>query len=282
MAKKAKRGKKSAKRRPGLFGAMRDALFDLGGLASGKSGRSAKLGPDAHWVPISLDDMLEKHRDDAAHVVSLAEYKGALGAKWESLSERILHISENALREFIGPGNHCMLEGDETFVLVFPKVPHIDAELKACEAAIELGRLLVGEKFAGWETRPRIAAIEASALLAADGKTDLSLLADVAAMAQPLGEEENKTRRASGEDEADGSGIDAPLATPVQDYKMAPIQHKSRLKRSKPKLTEFKHDPRRSSEGPIMVAMEPHKQKDDNDWLWAPRTDKPKKPKKPE
>ncbi|WP_082914679.1 hypothetical protein [Paramagnetospirillum marisnigri] len=113
---------------------------------------------------LALDAMLSD--EDARfqtklHVISLVEFREAVGAKWSRLSEKVMLIAEGVINHHIGPGNVYGRRGQDFFVLLFRTVPAAEGRRRAVLIAQDLGTRLVGAQFVGAE-RPLALAAEIS------------------------------------------------------------------------------------------------------------------------
>lgn len=130
------------------------------------------LGPDTR-IPAPLTDdafrmateqMLTE--DDGAfqvklHVISLVEFREAVGDKWFKVADKVMMIAEGVINMHIGPGNMFGRQGTDFFVLLFRTVDNGEARRRALIIAQELGTRLVGDQFIGDE-RPLALAAEVS------------------------------------------------------------------------------------------------------------------------
>jgi len=135
--------------------------------------RLMEMGVDTSRPPAPLTDdafrmateqMLKE--DDGAfqvklHVISLVEFREAVGDKWARVSDKVMMIAEGVINLHLGPGNVFGRQGSDFFVLLFRTVDNDEARRRALTIAQELGTRLVGDQFIGDE-RPLALAAELS------------------------------------------------------------------------------------------------------------------------
>ncbi|CAA7625188.1 hypothetical protein [Magnetospirillum sp. SS-4] len=131
---------------------------------------------------LALDDMLS---EDAGRfqaklqVISLVEFREAVGEKWSRLSEKVLLIAEGVINLHLGAGNVYGRQGRDCFVLLFRTVPHAEGRRRAVQIAQELGTRLVGAQFVGHDAPLALAAeIDLASALGLDGRLDLGAIDD--------------------------------------------------------------------------------------------------------
>lgn len=113
------------------------------------------------------------------HVVSLVEFREAVGDKWKRISEKVMLIAEGIITKHLGAGNVCGRRGQDLFVLVFRGLSAEEGRRRAVTIAEELGRRLLGSQFTGSE-RPLALAAELSAAdgVNSDGSINLAAVHD--------------------------------------------------------------------------------------------------------
>ncbi len=112
-------------------------------------------------------------------VISLVEFREAVGDKWYRLSEKVMMIAEGVINLHIGAGNVFGRRGQDFFVLLFRNVPTAEGRRRAVQIAQELGTRLVGAQFIGHE-RPLALATEIALgdAIGPDGALDLAAIHD--------------------------------------------------------------------------------------------------------
>lgn len=85
------------------------------------------------------------------HIISLADFREAVGAKWSRLADKVAMIADTLIRRHIGSGNVYSHEGDDTILLLFPTLPRDEARRRVATITRELGRHLLGDGVVGGE-----------------------------------------------------------------------------------------------------------------------------------
>lgn len=93
------------------------------------------------------------------HVVSLVEFREAVGERWAKVSDKVMMIAEGVITKHLGAGNLFSRQGTDFFTLVFRTCSADEGRLRAHTIAQELGTRLVGDQFLGVE-RPLALAAE--------------------------------------------------------------------------------------------------------------------------
>ena len=99
---------------------------------------------------LTLDQMLA---EDAGafqlklHIISLVQFREAVGDKWKRLSEKAMLIAEGVIAQHLGPGNASGRMGQDFFVLLFRAVPPEEGRRRAHLIVRELGARLLGDQF---------------------------------------------------------------------------------------------------------------------------------------
>jgi hypothetical protein len=135
---------------------------------------------DAAQAPARLTDdtfrmfteTLAKQEDGAfqvkLHIISLVEFREAVGDKWFKLADKVMMIAEGVINMHLGAGNVFNRQGTDFFVLVFRTCDNSEGRRRAVMIAQELGTRLVGDQFIGSEVPLALAA----ELSAEDGLND--------------------------------------------------------------------------------------------------------------
>ena len=131
---------------------------------------------------LALETMLiedEGQFQTKLQVISLVEFREAVGDKWYRLSEKVMMIAEGVINMHIGAGNVYGRRGQDFFVLLFRNTAQAEGRRRAVQIAQELGTRLVGAQFIGAE-RPLALATEISLAdaMGADGQLDLDAIQD--------------------------------------------------------------------------------------------------------
>ncbi|WP_291721026.1 hypothetical protein [Magnetospirillum sp. 64-120] len=85
------------------------------------------------------------------HVVSLVEFREAVGERWAKVSDKVMMIAEGVITKHLGAGNLFSRQGTDFFTLVFRTCSADEGRLRAHTIAQELGTRLVGDQFQGVE-----------------------------------------------------------------------------------------------------------------------------------
>ena len=110
-------------------------------------------------------------------VISLVEFREAVGDKWNRLSEKVMMIAEGVINLHLGAGNVFGRRGQDFFVLLFRTVPAAEGRRRAVQIAQELGTRLVGAQFVGHERPLALATeIDLADAIAPDGTLDLAAI----------------------------------------------------------------------------------------------------------
>ena len=105
-------------------------------------------GEEDHWVHLSLEEVLKRDPELVVHVVTLAQFRAAVGPAWDKMKDKAILLAEATLRKVAGHGNPVRAIGQEgVFLLTFPRLSPADGLRRAAEAAIAVGQHLVGERF---------------------------------------------------------------------------------------------------------------------------------------
>jgi len=118
-------------------------------------------------------------------IISLVQFREAVGDKWLRLSEKVMLIAEGVIAQHLGPGNASGRLGQDFFVLLFRSVSADEARRRAHLIVRELGGRLLGDQFvAGDEPLALAAEIDLGDLLDGNGKIDLAAIDDSVAEAR--------------------------------------------------------------------------------------------------
>lgn len=110
-------------------------------------------------------------------VVSLADFRTAVGDKWNRLADKVAIIADAVIRRHIGLGNLFRRQGEDLWLLAFPCGNADAARAAAGRIAQDLSRHLLGDACIGGE-RPLalIAHVAAGHALTKDGRVDEQVL----------------------------------------------------------------------------------------------------------
>jgi len=134
---------------------------------------------------LTLEEMLA---EDAGRfqvklqIISLVQFREAVGEKWNRLSEKVMLIAEGVIAQHLGAGNVCGRQGQDFFVLLFRSVPHAEGRRRAILIAQELGTRLLGNQFiAGDQPLALAAELDLADAVGPDGRLKPAALADAIA-----------------------------------------------------------------------------------------------------
>lgn len=146
--------------RSGLLGRLSRRIFGADDDAAGNKPAKPAADPDAFAAPVAdnelmltLGDVLREEKgrfSTKIHVVSLIEFREAVGEKWDRLVEKVMMIADAVIKRHIGGGRFAR-QGNDFFLLIFPGMKDDEARSRAISIAQELGRHLLGSQFSGGE-----------------------------------------------------------------------------------------------------------------------------------
>ncbi|OAN48992.1 hypothetical protein [Magnetospirillum moscoviense] len=112
------------------------------------------------------------------HVVSLVEYREAVGERWKKIADKVMLIAEGVINLHLGAGNIFSRQGTDFFILVFRNLPAEEARRRALIIAQELGTRLVGDQFQGIDIPLALAAeLPMADAFLADGSLNMKAVA---------------------------------------------------------------------------------------------------------
>ncbi|CAA6605746.1 hypothetical protein MTBLM1_60279 [Rhodospirillaceae bacterium LM-1] len=162
-----------------LFGKIRKALFkEKQEEALSEMAASSKSREEETWVALALDDLLKKHPRARLQVISLKDYRIAIGEAWATRANTIRMLSESTLRRHLSQGESCLSQGEDVFLMLMPGADEKESARRGYDAAVQLGQKLVGEKFStgkvdGVAPDVRLANIALADMVNADGRVDV-------------------------------------------------------------------------------------------------------------
>ncbi len=131
-------------------------------------------------VALTLADLVKEGQTKASgrvQILSLAEFRTHIGPLWEQYADHVLLIAETTIGRMIGKGNTFIPQSEDSWLLLFPGMPALDAADHADMIAAKIGEKLVGEKFSETDPPlPRAAQLDMSGVVRADGSLDLEAL----------------------------------------------------------------------------------------------------------
>jgi len=128
-------------------------------------------------VSLALSNLVKETETRASgrvQVVSLADFRTAIGELWDKYQSRILIIAESTIGRMIGKGNTFIPQGDDTWLLLFMSLSEEKAQLRADAIAASIGDKLMGAQFSVTEAPlPAAAKLDLSDALNPDGSLDM-------------------------------------------------------------------------------------------------------------
>lgn len=107
-------------------------------------------------------EQLTKQEDGAfqvkLHIISLVEFREAVGDKWAKVADKVMMIAEGVINLHLGAGNLFNRQGSDFFILIFRTCDNDEGRRRALIIAQELGTRLVGDQFTGSEIPLALAA----------------------------------------------------------------------------------------------------------------------------
>jgi len=159
--------------------------------AKAAAAKRAKLD---HWVDLDLDQMLTAEPDMPVHIVSLRDYRFAIGPSWDALRSKIMTLAESILHRLVQQGA-SVTPREDFFIVTFKPQFRAKGRQRVAAAAVELGQRLVGAKFKGAAglDEPVIGLAEANAaeLLGPNGILDPVMLDAIVATADAVRESDD-------------------------------------------------------------------------------------------
>ena len=177
--------------RKGLLARLARPFSALGRLVAGgdeevpaavREASEASDGIVEDSFTLALDTLLTEDEGKfhtRLQVISLVEFREAVGDKWFRLSEKVMMIAEGVINLHLGAGNVFGRRGQDLFVLLFRNLSAAEGRRRAVQIAQELGTRLVGAQFIGNERPLALAAeITLGDAIGPDGALDLAALHD--------------------------------------------------------------------------------------------------------
>jgi len=168
-----------------LFARLKSAFLE-GAEAGEETPAEPSRAPDSDraWVPLTLEDLLKESPSARVHIVSMADYRKAIGTAWPARRDKILILAETVLRGHLRPGDICLHPAEALFALILRGNDAGESARRARVAAEDLGHRLVGEKYVGAAVADlpwvRLASLPADELLAGKDALDEAKLAKAA------------------------------------------------------------------------------------------------------
>lgn len=160
------------------MGRVRTAIRGFAGVSPDDS-----AAPRVYWddgVPLALTDLVQEAETRASgrvQVITLAEFRAAIGELWDKYERRILLIADSTISRMIGRGNTYIPQEKDTWLLLFPALSEQDALKRADAIAARIGEKLVGAQFTELPPPlPQASKLDLNGALNADGSLNLDRL----------------------------------------------------------------------------------------------------------
>jgi len=128
-------------------------------------------------VSLTLSNLAQETETRASgrvQVISLADFRTAIGELWDKYQNKILIIAESTIARMIGRGNTFIPQGEDTWLLLFPSLEDDKAEQRTNAIAASIGKKLVGAQFTSEELPlPAAAKLDLSGAVNADGSLNM-------------------------------------------------------------------------------------------------------------
>jgi hypothetical protein len=155
---------------------VRAAIRRFAGVQEEEVVESARV----YWddgVALALKDLVQEAETRASgrvQVITLGEFRAAIGELWDKYEPRILLIAETTISRMIGKGNTFIAQDKDTWLLLFPALPEPEALKRADAIASRIGEKLVGAHFTEVPPPlPEASKLDLSTALNADGSVNL-------------------------------------------------------------------------------------------------------------
>lgn len=121
---------------------------------------AAASGTTRHQFDQVLEELRQRPDGGAGRLraLSLADFRQAVGDKWPRLTDKVAMIAEQLIRRRLGAGNLFRRVDDQTWLLLFPRIPPAQARDIAVAIAQDISRHLLGERCVGGERPLAVAA----------------------------------------------------------------------------------------------------------------------------
>lgn len=163
-------------------------LLGLGGKPEQPPPARRPRRPSDEDESVGIESMLKEASGRFAKVqlISLADFRKAIGPDWARLATKVGLIAESVIQRQLGGHHFSGRHGNDLFVIAFRDVAPEEAERRALAIADEIGHRLAGAAFAGLGAEVRVAAANAKDLLQADGTLNTAAVKAVVKVARPV------------------------------------------------------------------------------------------------
>ncbi|MCC6914498.1 MAG: hypothetical protein IT566_12415 [Rhodospirillaceae bacterium] len=155
---------------------VRAAIRRFAGVQEEETFEPARVYWD-EGVALTLTDLVHEAETRASgrvQVITLGEFRAAVGELWDKYAPRVLLIAETTISRMIGKGNTFIAQDRDTWLLLFPALSEPDALKRADAIAARIGEKLVGAHFTeSPPPLPEASKLDLSGALNADGSLNL-------------------------------------------------------------------------------------------------------------
>jgi len=182
------------------------------------------------------------------HVVSLVEFREAVGTRWPRLADKVMLIAEGVINLHLGSGNLYSRQGPDFFLLLFRNLPQAEARRRALAIAQDLGTRLVGDQFRGVDIPLALAAeIPLEDVFLADGGLNLAAVNGAVSQVRAIVAAAPPPSVTSAPAKAAQALVPAPIATIPHELEGVPPDD--------PRWREF-YRKRKAAADPVWTVME--------------------------
>lgn len=169
----------------GLIGAARRAMTRARAAIRSFAGVAPEdiATERVYWddgVNLALTDLVQEAETRASgrvQVITLADFRAAIGELWDKYEQRILIIAESTISRMIGRGNTYIPQDKDTWLLLFSALSEQDALKRADAIAARIGEKLVGAQFTEVPPPlPQASKLDLNGAINADGTLNLDRL----------------------------------------------------------------------------------------------------------
>ena len=136
--------------------------------------------PRVYWddnVSLTLSNLARETETRASgrvQLITLADFREAIGELWDRYENKILIIVESTIGRMIGKGNTYIPQDDDTWLLLFPDLSEDMAQQRADAIAASIGEKLLGAQFSAHEAPlPTASKLDLTGALNADGSLNM-------------------------------------------------------------------------------------------------------------
>ncbi|NKD77302.1 hypothetical protein HEQ60_05950 [Haematospirillum sp. H1815] len=246
-------------------------------------------GEEDHWVDLTLEEILQRKPELEVHLVSLTQFRQAIGDTWDRVGAKAIMLAEATLRKVAGHGNPVRVFSEEgVFLLAFPRLSELEGRRRATEAAIAVGQKLVGARFrivGDGMSAPLVclASNKGNSLLDAQGdfkeQTILAMETEATPLAESAAVNDADSSARTGQDSTDffisitSSDSDDPEWSPIDretgrhDNEISTIDKNNKLSQYNPKWRAMKHKGRKESIQLVPINHKTNKKDYFNEWV---------------